>query len=503
MVAQHLKERGGARGSAQAVGRLVRVASLGAVGLVTTVGCSDDGVADLPALPAPALPTAAELSARNVSLSWAPDAWDGAEQLAVERRASGSDPVRLHALADGERLLDLGLEPSGDLEYRLCREGPGAAPGCSDWVGVTTPSSALGTEVEITVPYEDSEGADDVFLIGLVEFDNQASYGAVAAVDRQGRVLWELVDTVRGYMNDAELLDDGTLLYAQYAEVRLMSLFFEPIRRFVAADHPLISVPDPRFDEVTVTTDRYYHHEVDRHGDDSLLSIVFTTGHDDNTGWDVVGDGVALFDRDTGAESWFIDLFDTYDVPNHHCAPCLEELTFGLAHDWTHSNALWFDTEESQLYVNIRNLDRIAVFDYPSGNLVREIGDGGETFSHAHDPQYLDDGTILLFDNGLHRPGGEEYSRAVQFQEGTGGQLEVVWEYREDPDFYSDVMGDADRLDNGNTLITDAVNGRLVEVDAAGDKVWEAQLTGAGMRIYKTQRVPGPTFRAWCGLASP
>ncbi len=471
--------------------------------MVTAVGCIDDGADGLPALAAPAPPTATELSARNVSLSWVPTAWDGAEQLSVERRAPGAEPQLLHALPDGERLLDLGLEPDAELQYRLCREGPGAAPGCSEWVGVTTPSSALGTNVEITVPYEDSEGADDLFVIGLVEFDNQAGYGAIAVVDRQGRVLWELVDTVRGYMNDAELLADGTLLYNQYAEVRLMSLFFEPIRRFVHADHPLIVQPQPIFEPVTVTTEQYYHHDVDEHGDDALRSVVFTAGHDDHTGWDVVGDGIALFDRETGVDSWFVDLFDHYDVSTDSCAPCLEELTFGQAHDWTHANALWFDAADSQLYLNIRNLNRIAVFDYPSGDLVREIGDDGVTFSHAHDPQYLPDGTILLFDNGLHRPGGEEYSRAVQFREGAGGQLEVVWEYREEPDFYSDVMGDADRLDNGNTLITDAVNGRLVEVDAEGDKVWEAQLTRAGMRIYKTQLVPGSTFRAWCGQALP
>ena len=41
---------------------------------------------------------------------------------------------------------------------------------------------------------------------------------------------------------------------------------------------------------------------------DELRSIVFTVAHDDTTGWDIVADGIVLFDRETGDESWFIDL---------------------------------------------------------------------------------------------------------------------------------------------------------------------------------------------------
>ncbi len=465
---------------------------------LSLAACSDSSTSSN--LSPPAAPTATALSARNVSLSWEASAWDGVDQLRVERQQAGSELVALRPSPQGERVLDLGLEPEQDVDYRLCREQAGAQRACSDWVTVTTPASALGTTVDVTVAHDGGQGADDLFLIGVLEFDNQAGFGAILVLDRAGQLLWEHVDTTRGYVNDAELLDDGTLLFNQYAEVRSMSLFFEPISRFIHADHPLVALPDSLFDPVTIETEQFYHHDADLFGSDAILSVVFTAGHDDVTGWDIVGDGVVAFDRATGEDSWFIDLFDYYDVQTDSCLPCLEELTFGQGHDWTHSNALWFDSEQSEIYLNIRNLDRIAVFDYPSGDLLREIGDGGVTFSHAHDPQVLPDGSILVFDNGLHRPGGEEYSRAVQFEEGTGGQLEVVWEYREDPDFYSDVMGDADRLASGNTLITDAVNGRMLEVEPGGGKVWEARLARPGMRIYKTQRVAGATFRQWCGL---
>lgn len=63
----------------------------------------------------------------------------------------------------------------------------------------------------------------------------------------------------------------------------------------------------------------------------------------------------------------------------------------------------------------------------------------------------------------------------------------VVWEYREDPDFYSAVGGDADRLPNGNTLITDCDNGRIIEVTAEGENIWEVFFENR--RIYRSERI--------------
>jgi len=70
----------------------------------------------------------------------------------------------------------------------------------------------------------------------------------------------------------------------------------------------------------------------------------------------------------------------------------------------------------------------------------------------------------------------------------------VVWEYRETPDFYSYWGGDADRLSNGNTLITDTTNGRILEVTSEGEKVWELFLVGRRGRpthLYSSERILG------------
>ncbi|UCH37066.1 MAG: aryl-sulfate sulfotransferase [Candidatus Bathyarchaeota archaeon] len=69
-----------------------------------------------------------------------------------------------------------------------------------------------------------------------------------------------------------------------------------------------------------------------------------------------------------------------------------------------------------------------------------------------------------------------------------------MWRYRENPDFFSHCYGDADRLPNGNTLITDGIHydpdyGRIVEVTPEGEKVWEV-ITAPFNQMYRAERIP-------------
>lgn len=92
----------------------------------------------------------------------------------------------------------------------------------------------------------------------------------------------------------------------------------------------------------------------------------------------------------------------------------------------------------------------------------------GGFWSLQHDPQPLDNGNLLLFDNQGYR----RKSRAVEFDPGT---LAIKWQYAGTPDdpLYSMKCGASTRLPNGNTLITESDAGRAVEVTRDGTVVWE------------------------------
>jgi len=104
----------------------------------------------------------------------------------------------------------------------------------------------------------------------------------------------------------------------------------------------------------------------------------------------------------------------------------------------------------------------------------------------------LDNGNILLFDNGAHREGfAPNYSRAVEVNPSTN---KIVWEYKSDPpsDFYSAIMGGCQRLPNGNTLICEALMGRVFEVTYEGEMVWEYILPS-----YHFGETPGEYYSEW------
>lgn len=90
-----------------------------------------------------------------------------------------------------------------------------------------------------------------------------------------------------------------------------------------------------------------------------------------------------------------------------------------------------------------------------------------------HDPKFLPNGNMLLFTNNMISGDAGKGSSVVEEFNPVGG--EVHWSYRgtaERP-FYSKYLGTAERLPNGNTLITESDAGRAFEVLPDGEIVWE------------------------------
>ncbi|UCC41837.1 MAG: hypothetical protein JSV96_13350 [Candidatus Aminicenantes bacterium] len=113
-----------------------------------------------------------------------------------------------------------------------------------------------------------------------------------------------------------------------------------------------------------------------------------------------------------------------------------------------------------------RRLDLIGIFDVKEEKLVWTWGKG--QLEGPHNSTILENGNILIFDNGIRR----KYSRVIELNPQTE---EIVWQYLADPpeSFYSYWGGGNQRLPNGNTLITDANNGRVFEITKGGEIVWE------------------------------
>ena len=156
--------------------------------------------------------------------------------------------------------------------------------------------------------------------------------------------------------------------------------------------------------------------------------------------------------------------------------------TFPLGNaDWTHSNTVHVlqETPSSKdprfkpgnVMVSHRNIDCAIVIERETGEIVWTWGPG--TMSHQHATIMLDNGHMLVFDNGTLRG-----NSAVWEVEPISG--EIAWSYVGDPpeSFFARALSNAQRLWNGNTFICSGSqpdHGRLFEVAPDGEIVWDFQ----------------------------
>ncbi len=134
-------------------------------------------------------------------------------------------------------------------------------------------------------------------------------------------------------------------------------------------------------------------------------------------------------------------------------------------------------------YVNL-----IVILDKETKEIVWSWGTG--ELERQHSPIMLDNGNILIYDNGFNR----EYTRIIELDP---VKKEIIWEYKSYPpeSFFSSSRGYAQRLPNGNTLITDSESGRAFEITKNGKIVWEwfnPEINEEGKRgiIYRMVRYP-------------
>jgi len=166
-----------------------------------------------------------------------------------------------------------------------------------------------------------------------------------------------------------------------------------------------------------------------------------------------------------GKVVWEWDMADHLDPEVHVLCP-LE-----YRGDYTHLNSCEV-LPDGNILTSFRNIDTICMIDKATGKIKWQWGPG--EISHPHNPTLLDNGNILLFDNGAHRQNGSliTYSRVLEVNPATN---KVEWEYKANPpqSFYSSLMSGCQRLPNGNTLISEGMKGRIFEITKEGEIVWE------------------------------
>lgn len=391
-------------------------------------------------------------------------------------------------------------------------------------------------------------------------------FGYIVAVDDEGEIVWyhradESIGDVR-MLDDGTILHEYT-----DGAARIINLFGETLTEWSGRVLGEVLPTDEfgrqivGDDAIVVPTDSM-HHEVNQLSNGNIATLStelrtfdgFVESLCDDTAegfealdpfdgsYDLVSDVVTEFTPagEVVFEAKLADLLDPVGDPRDQNLCGLPDgprvfpnwmyraQGFDQARDWTHANGVIEDPDRNAFIVSIRHLDAVIAISRDTGELLWRLGPGGDfamvgdgTFPfHQHAPQLQDDGTLLLYDNGNDRPGTSfEFgsglpfptSRAVQYRLDDSGPkgswtAEQVWQYKSrvgENTAFAGFVGDADRLDNGNVLITnggygqdreDGVTAQIVEVvpegTDGGTEVFDLRMaTDKGWVIYRAERV--------------
>ncbi len=227
-------------------------------------------------------------------------------------------------------------------------------------------------------------------------------------------------------------------------------------------------------------------------------------------------DTLRVWDRASGRFAWLWDSREAWDIrdPAQRVPDPNGDVT-----NWTHLNSVSIGPRGNVILssrarnqvVSLSADLRAIEWQLHGPDSDYQFPNPADRFYGQHTAAQLDDGNVLLFDNGYGRPDAEggAYSRALELRlDDATGTAAKVWEYRPTPDVYSASQGSAYRLSNGNTLVNfgvrtatgalDTLPLTVVEVDAAGNEVFRVDTR----QWYELRPRYPRRYRAYGGIES-
>ena len=234
-------------------------------------------------------------------------------------------------------------------------------------------------------------------------------------------------------------------------------------------------------------------------------------------GVNYLGSGVVVLDRNFQVQ-WYWDPFQ------HLSTSELSVIGDGPG-DWMHGNSIdWSPTGDGDLIMSVRSLDTVIKIDYANGSgdghVVWQLGgqDNNFTlagvppgtnpaiawFSHQHDARYINNSTLVLFDDGDTRVAQDPPPQDSRGQEWAINEqtMTATLVINVDVGSYSGALGSAQRLPDGDLTFTSGLagtSGGMVETSPAGVITYVNNISTFQYRSYAMDGLYGPAT----GLVDP
>jgi hypothetical protein len=179
---------------------------------------------------------------------------------------------------------------------------------------------------------------------------------------------------------------------------------------------------------------------------------------------------------------------------------------FPIPTDWLHANSVSWSPADADLVVSLRTQDWAIKIDYANGkgngHVVWKLGAGGNFkaiantsqpwFSHQHDVRFVNDSTLLVFDDGNARQAKfrTAHSRGQKWILNTRNMTATLV-VNADMGNYSSFLGSAQMLPNGNLAFTSGglfpgnmPTGQSIQVLPDGTRIYVQQMSEFEYRSY-------------------
>ncbi|MDX1747046.1 MAG: aryl-sulfate sulfotransferase, partial [Halobacteriales archaeon] len=347
----------------------------------------------------------------------------------AEYRTAGTLDLRVeHCQEDGELAIPLTrLLPASDYDLEVRAVGPEGELGPVHGTTFLTPELPAGLQ-EMSLDLQ----TPSVDMLTLMHVRTTSFWGFVI-LDGDARVVWYWQDT------------DGAP---------------RPIAKRANGNYAILTQRLPRNDTTAVSRLREitptgtvvaefvenaefqdFHHELIATDEGTLLAVTLDSEIQvDSTTWE--GDRIVEWDPETGTirERW--DTFDFYS-PAETVGP------FSRQTDWGHMNSL-HEAADGTLVVGLPAILQVINVSGDFSAIEWELGGSGasvtpdDPFSGTHTATMPSPDHVLVFDNGIARESGEQFSRAIEYQlDIASGTATTAWSFRPSPDLFSRIVSSA------------------------------------------------------------
>ncbi len=295
------------------------------------------------------------------------------------------------------------------------------------------------TFIQSTVTKEISEEMEEgLTFYSVVDFTGN---GYIHAIDSNGDVRWAITKYNLGNMGFLNQLENGNYLIS--SEKSTGNLYYVDSMY--------------EFDLTGKIYTEYIHNGIHHDAIEIENGNLIVVGND--ISGEVVEDTIYELDRSTGEiiNLWDMDYY--FPVPNlDENGNRVSDVNYGSdSHDWIHINSISYNKNTNQLLISGRNQDVIICLNLNTNNVDFIISDHNDMWTKEiekklltptslefewsygqHNVQWLENGDILVFDNGNFRSKTKDeiidvtegYSRAVIYRVSEKNMtIEQIWQY--------------------------------------------------------------------------